>query len=88
MTAIETDFGKVFFEDGNYVLEKVYRGLDELMQEEPRIKRRAKKLGFSVKSNKWYIEDNPLYEAEKVFADYEPNKVRFRYKVILSSCTY
>ena len=91
MKAIETKYGKIFHEDGKYILEKVYKDLGSLIDEEPKIKKRAKNLGFSVEDSIWYIEDNPLYEAEKIlqsFAEIAPSEIRFRYKVILSSCIY
>tara|TARA_R110002110_G_scaffold303590_5_gene517782 strand:- start:555 stop:869 length:315 start_codon:yes stop_codon:yes gene_type:complete len=91
MKAIETKYGTIFHEDGKYILEKIYRDLGDLIEEEPKIKKRAKKLGFTIEDSIWYIEDNPLYEAEKIlqsFAEIEPSEIRFRYKVILLSCTY
>lgn len=83
MRTIKTKYGKIFYKDGLYILEKVYKELASLINEESEIEKKVEDLGFVIEESDWYIEGNPEYKVEKYFNDKNPSKVRFRFIVKL-----
>ena len=86
MREIDKDLGKIYHIDDYYYLEKIFDDLYDLMEDERRIKAKAKKNGFIVKDYSWITEDNPNYIIESIINDGDAsdvNKVRFVFKVKL-----
>ena len=47
-------------------LEKIYDSLVELIGEEPRVKKRAKRHGFKIIKSHWHLGKNPFYNVEAI----------------------
>ena len=61
MRELDKKHGRVYEEDGLYVLEKVFHDLMDLIEEEPGIKKNAEERGFVIKGSSWSIKENPNY---------------------------
>ena len=86
MREIDRDLGKIYHIDDYYYLEKIFDDLCDLMEDERRIKIKAKKSGFIVKDYSWCVEDNPNYVIERIINDgntSDINEVRFVFKIKL-----
>ena len=86
MRELDSDLGRIYHIDDHYYLEKIFDSLDELIEDEKRIKAKAKKNGFIVKDYNWAIEDNPNYAIESIINDGDTSnisKVRFIFKIKL-----
>ena len=66
MRELDKKPGRIYEEDGLYVLEKVFHDLIDLIEEEPRIKKNAIEKGFVIEDSSWSIKNNPNYEIEKI----------------------
>ena len=86
MRELDRDLGKIYQIDDYYYLEKIFDNLADLIEDEKRIKSKAKNSGFLVKNHNWAIEDNPNYAIEKIINDGDISnisKVRFIFKIKL-----
>ena len=86
MRELDSDLGRIYHIDDHYYLEKIFDNLDELIQDEKRIKTKAKRSGFAVKDYSWVIEDNPNYVIESIINDGDTSnisEVRFIFKIKL-----
>tara|TARA_R100000654_G_scaffold16524_5_gene34660 strand:- start:719 stop:988 length:270 start_codon:yes stop_codon:yes gene_type:complete len=86
MKELDENMGKIYVENDFYYLEKVYTCMEEMMIEEPEVKKRAKKHNFKIVSCKWYIEKNPFHHIEKILNETkkEIDKNRYRFKLKLT----
>ena len=66
MKGLDENIGKIYHEKGFYYLEKVYEDLVELIDDESRVKRRAKKHGFKVMQSNWHLGKNPNHAIETI----------------------
>ena len=86
MRKLDADLGKIYHKDGFYYLEKIFDDLSELIEEEPTIKKRAKKHGFRIIKSHWTMEENPHYYIETIMNDYNTkglNKLRYVFNIKL-----
>tara|TARA_R100001129_G_C5174804_1_gene205931 strand:+ start:361 stop:633 length:273 start_codon:yes stop_codon:yes gene_type:complete len=86
MKELDENIGKIYHENGYYYLEKIYDSLVELMGEEPRVKKRAKRHGFKIIKSHWHLGENPFYNVETILnADKKKyiDKSRYIYKMKL-----
>ena len=82
MRSIDTQAGKVYYEDGVFTLERHFKNLSLLIQEENSIKSKVTNCNFKILDYSWYITDNPFYDIEKIVTE-DASKVRFIYKLEL-----
>ena len=82
MRSIDTKVGKVYYKDGVFTLERNFKDLSRLMNEEDSIKKKIINHNFKILNSYWYITDNPFYDIEKIITE-EASKVRFIYKLEL-----
>ena len=82
MRSIDTKVGKVYYKNGVFVLEKNFKDLSLLMDQEKSIKSRIKKCHFNILKSYWLIADNPFYDIEKIIIE-DASKVKFIYKLEL-----
>ena len=73
----------MYYDDGIFVLERVFSDLSSLIDNELEINKKAIDSGFTILGHSWILEENPFYEIEKSFEIKEISKVRFRYKLEL-----
>ena len=86
MNELDENIGKIYVEGDYYFLEKIYSGLANLIEEEPIVKKRAKKHNFKLVSSKWIMEINPFYHIETILNKSKKNKAeknRYRLKIKL-----
>ena len=86
MKQLDEDIGRIYHKNDFYYLEKIFDNLADLIEDEKRIKSKAKSSGFLVKDHNWAIEDNPNYAIEKIINDGDTSnisKVRFIFKIKL-----
>ena len=86
MKKLDADLGKIYHKDDFYYLEKIYKSMGEMIDEEAEVKRRAKRHGFKVVKSAWSTEANPHYYIETVINDYETeglDPLRYVYKLKL-----
>ena len=82
MRSIDTKVGRVYYKNGIFILEKNFKNLSLLMDQEKSIKSRIKKCHFNILKSYWLIADNPFYDIEKVITK-DASKVKFIYKLEL-----
>jgi hypothetical protein len=82
MRSIDTKVGRVYYKNGTFILEKNFKNLSLLMEQEKSIKSKIKKCHFNILKAYWLIADNPFYDIEKIIAE-DASKVRFIYKLEL-----
>tara|TARA_R100000458_G_scaffold32083_1_gene29410 strand:- start:482 stop:754 length:273 start_codon:yes stop_codon:yes gene_type:complete len=86
MKELDENIGKIYHKDDYYYLEKVYEDLGGLMDDEPVIKKRAKKYGFKVINTSWHLEPNPHYYVQTIMNDFNTeglSELRYIFKVKL-----
>ena len=86
MRKLDTSLGKIYHKNDFYYLEKVYDSLIELIEDEDKVKDRARRNGFKIIKTNWVIEDNPYYYIETIINDYETDNietVRYIFKLKL-----
>ena len=66
MKELDENIGKIYHKNGYYYLEKIYDSLVELIGEEPRVKKRAKRHGFKIIKSHWHLGKNPFYNVEAI----------------------
>jgi len=82
MRSIDTKVGRVYYKNGVFILEKNFKNLSLLMEEEKSIRSNIRNCNFKILDTHWYITDNPFYDIEKVITE-DASKVKFIYKLEL-----
>ena len=83
---LDADIGKVYCRGDFYYLEKIFKDLGSLIDEEDEIKRRAKRHGFKIVKSHWEVQSNPNYHIETIINENDTtglNPLRFVYVVKL-----
>lgn len=86
MKEIDIDLGKIYHKNDFYYLEKTFEDLVYLIEDEARIKKKAREHGFKVIETNWMLETNPYYYIETIINDYETddlNPLRYVFKIKL-----
>ncbi|MAK30733.1 hypothetical protein [Acinetobacter sp.] len=75
MRAIVTKFGKVYYDDDSYYLERIYDDMADLIEDEKVIKSNIRKADFKIKKSEWQMKAYPFAMKE--------DKLRFILKLDL-----
>ena len=75
MRKLDTSLGKIYHKNDFYYLEKAYDSLIELIEDEDKVKDRARRNGFKIIKTNWSLEDNPYYYIETIMNDYESGNI-------------
>ena len=75
MKELDARKGKIYEKDGYYYLEKIFTDIEDLIEEDPIIKKNAAEKGFEVDDYSWEVENNPYYKIETIYNDGKKAKV-------------